>query len=36
MFDLIIENKYKQQLRLSQNESNYQILSIEGLSGIKR
>lgn len=32
MFDLIVENKYSQQLKLSNNESNYQILKIEGLT----
>lgn len=32
MFTLEVENKYNQRLRLSQNESNYQILSIDGLT----
>lgn len=32
MFDLIVENKYGQQLKLSNNESNYQILKIDGLT----
>lgn len=32
MFDLIVENKYKQQLKLTQNESAYQVLKIEGLT----
>lgn len=32
MFTLEVENKYNQRLRLSQNESNYQILMIEGLT----
>lgn len=32
MFTLEVENKYGQKLKLSQNESNYQILKIEGLT----
>ena len=32
MFELLVENKYGQRLKLSQNESAYQILSIDGLT----
>lgn len=32
MFSLIVENKHKQQLKLSNNESDYQILKVEGLT----
>lgn len=32
MFDLIVENKYGQQLKLTNNESAYQVLKIDGLT----